>query len=625
MSNDIQNEEKEISQKKIKNSFSTIQATNKSGKNNFRNNSNDILNRRENTIESKLRFKPIFDKIFRNKGKFNHTILCDLDKREKNLEKIISIKSLKVSGVPYQLEEKNISKQNTYKGKNSSNLESKKSKADNMDFINLETINKNNISRNILKTNSDYLYLKSKKIKSKNIKKNIQFDFEEKYKSYNKNLKDMNRTGNLYNSVNIKNKNLFDFRNDKKHSTKSVTFRESNIENENEIPEKIITNSKSKKIINSNNLFNEVLSRIKIRGNKISSNIKFKTVESPKRNILEIKSDKKETIPSLDLKNSRVKKIGNKNQKQKQKKSLRLLLLDNNDKIIDSNLKNFKSSIKELNSYNNKYNKNSIKNYIKTLDNESDYTKQEIICIKNDKFNKSVKNFGEINNKIRNLFHNYNIVKNKGCFTERDKEDRYKYIKMMSSIGKNTINNMVTDLAKCQNLIHELFTNYIDDLSTSYNKKYYKEIDPTLELLFAIENSKYQINKESQAFENKDFLDNKQYADYKNKELDRLDGLIKKLNDNIGFNISNYQKLYDKITRNKYSFFDHDDQRKKKFNSLQYRKKNIESNIFNLRKLKNKNVSEYNKIVQRFNNFYLKINEEKKMKNLDRILSLINN
>ena len=625
MSNDIQNEEKEISQKKIKNSFSTIQATNKSGKNNFRNNSNDILNRRENTIESKLRFKPIFDKIFRNKGKFNHTILCDLDKREKNLEKIISIKSLKVSGVPYQLEEKNISKQNTYKGKNSSNLESKKSKADNMDFINLETINKNNISRNILKTNSDYLYLKSKKIKSKNIKKNIQFDFEEKYKSYNKNLKDMNRTGNLYNSVNIKNKNLFDFRNDKKHSTKSVTFRESNIENENEIPEKIITNSKSKKIINSNNLFNEVLSRIKIRGNKISSNIKFKTVESRKRNILEIKSDKKETIPSLDLKNSRVKKIGNKNQKQKQKKSLRLLLLDNNDKIIDSNLKNFKSSIKELNSYNNKYNKNSIKNYIKTLDNESDYTKQEIICIKNDKFNKSVKNFGEINNKIRNLFHNYNIVKNKGCFTERDKEDRYKYIKMMSSIGKNTINNMVTDLAKCQNLIHELFTNYIDDLSTSYNKKYYKEIDPTLELLFAIENSKYQINKESQAFENKDFLDNKQYADYKNKELDRLDGLIKKLNDNIGFNISNYQKLYDKITRNKYSFFDHDDQRKKKFNSLQYRKKNIESNIFNLRKLKNKNVSEYNKIVQRFNNFYLKINEEKKMKNLDRILSLINN
>ena len=625
MSNDIQNEEKEISQKKIKNSFSTIQATNKSGKNNFRNNSNDILNRRENTIESKLRFKPIFDKIFRNKGKFNHTILCDLDKREKNLEKIISIKNLKVSGVPYQIEEKNISKQNTYKGQNSSNLESKKSKADNMDSFNLETINKNNISRNILKTNSDYLYLKSKKIKSKNNKKNIQFDFEQKYKSYNKNMKDMNRTGNLYNSVNIKNKNLFDFRNDKKHSTKSVTFRESNIENENEIPEKIITNSKSKKIINSNNLFNEVLGRIKIRGNKISSKIKFKTVESPKRSILEIKSDKKETIPSLDLKNSRVKKIGNKNQKQKQKKSLRLLLLDNNDKIIDSNLKNFKSSIKELNSYNNKYNKNSIKNYIKTLDNDSDYTKQEIICIKNEKFNKSVKNFGEINNKIRNLFHNYNIVKNKGCFTERDKEDRYKYIKMMSSLGKNTINNMVTDLGKCQNLIHDLFTNYIDDLSTSYNKKYYKEIDPTLELLFAIENSKYQINKESQAYESKDFLDNKQYAYYKNKELDRLDCLIKKMNDNIGFNISNYQKLYDKITRNKYSFFDHDDQRKKKFNSLQYRKKNIESNIFNLRKLKNKNVSEYNKIVQRFNNFYLKINEEKKMKNLDRILSLINN
>ena len=623
MSYDTQNEEKEISQKKIKNSFSTIQATNNGGKNNFRNNSNDIFNRRENTIESKLRFKPIFDKIFRNKGKFNHTILCDLDKREKNLEKIISIKSLKVSGVPYQLEEKNISKQNTYKGKNSSNLESKKSKADNKDSINLETTNKNYISRNILKTNNEYLFLRSKKFKSKNNKENMQLDFEQKYKSYNKNVKDMNRTGNLYNSVNIKNKNLFDFKNDKKQSTKSVTSRESNLENE--IPEKIITNSKSKKIINSNNLFNEVLSRIKIRGNKISSKIKFKTVESPKRSIPEIKSDKKEIIPSLDLKNSRVKKIGNKNQKQKQKKSLRLLLLDNNDKIIDSNLKNLKSSIKELNSYNNKYNKNSIKNYIKTLDNDSDYTKQEIICIKNEKFNKSVKNFGEINNKIRNLFHNYNIVKNKGCFTERDKEDRYKYIKMMSSLGKNTINNMVTDLGKCQNLIHDLFTNYIDDLSTSYNKKYYKEIDPTLELLFAIENSKYQINKESQAFESKDFLDNKQYADYKNKELDRLDGLIKKLNDNIGFNISNYQKLYDKITRNKYSFFDHDDQRKKKFNSLQYRKKNIESNIFNLRKLKNKNVSEYNKIVQRFNNFYLKINEEKKMKNLDRLLSLINN
>ena len=622
MSYDIQNEEKEINQKIIKNSFSVIQAPNKSGKNNFRNNSNDTLYRRENTFENKLRFKPIFDKIFRNKGKFNHTILCDLDKREKNLEKIISIKSLKVTGVPYQLEEK-ISKQNAYKGKNSSKIISKKSKADNMNSINIEIINKNNITRNMSKTKSEYLYLKNKKIKSKNNKKNIQFDFEQKYKEYNNHLKDMTRTGNLYNSIRIKNKNLFDLKNDTKYSTKSVTFREPNIENE--IPEKIITNSKSKKIINSNILFNEVLSKIKIRGNKITSNIKFKTVESPKKSFVEIKNDKKETIPSLDLKNSRIKKIGNENQKQKQKKSLRLLLLDNNDKINDSNLKNFKSSIKELNSYNNKYNKNSIKNYIKTLDNDSDYTKQEIIYIKNKKYNKSVKDFGEINNKIRNLFHNYDKVKSKGCFTVRDKEDRNKFIKMMSSLGKNTINNMVTDLGKCQNLIHDLFTNYIGDLSTSYNKKYYKEIDPTLELLFAIENRKYENNnKESQAFETIDFLDDKQYTDYKNKELDRLDGLIKKMNDNIGFNISNYQKLYDKITRNKYSFFAHEDTRKKNFKSLQYTKKNIESNIYNLRKLKNKNVSEYNKVVEKFNNFYLKINEEKKMKNLDRILSLIN-
>ena len=123
---------------------------------------------------------------------------------------------------------------------------------------------------------------------------------------------------------------------------------------------------------------------------------------------------------------------------------------------------------------------------------------------------------------------------------------------------------MVTDLGKCQNLINDRFANYIEDLSASYNKKYYKEIDPTLELLFAIENRKYEINnKKSQAFETKDFLDDKQYADFKNKELDRLDGLIKKLNDNIGFNISNYQKLYDKITRNKYSFFAHEDQKKK--------------------------------------------------------------
>ena len=623
MSYDTQNEEKEISQKKIKNSFSTIQATNKSGKNNFRNNSNDTINRKENTIESKLRFKPIFDKIFRNKGKFNHTILCDLDKREENLEKIISIKSLKISGLPYQLEEKSISKQNTYKGKNSSNLESKKSRDDNMNSINLESIKKSHISRNILKTKSDKFYLKSKKSKSKNNIKNILFNFEQKYKSYSKNIKEMNKTGNLYNSLRIKNKNLFDFKNDKKTSTKSVTFREQNIENENEIPEKIITNSKSKMIINSNNLFNEVLNQIKIRGNKMDSNIKFKTVENQKRSSMEIKTDKKETIPSLDLKNLRVKTFGNK----KPKKSLRLLLLDNNDKIIDSYLKNFKSSIKELKSYNTRYNKNCIKNYLKTLDvNDNYYTKQEIIHIKNEKYNKSVKNFGEINNKIRNLFHNYKIVKNKRYFTERDKEDTYKYIKMMSSLGKNTINNMVTDLGKCQNLIHDLFTNYIDDLSTSYNKKYYKEIDPTLELLFAIENSKFQnANKISKSFENKDFLDDKQFADYKNKELDRLDGLIRRLNDNIGFNISNYKKLYDKITRNKYSFFTDEDQRKKKFDSLQYTKRNIESNIYNLRRLKNSNVSEYNKIVERFNNFYVKINEEKKMKNIDRILSLINN
>ena len=619
MSFDIQNEEKELPQKKLKNSFSTIQNTNKSGKYNFRNNSNDTIYRKENTIECKLRFKPIFDKIFRNKGKFNHTILCDLDKREKNLEKIISIKSLKVSGLPYQLEEKIISK------KNSSNLKSKRSKTDNMNSINFETINKSNkkynIPRNILKAKSEYLYLKNKKFKSKNNKNNIQFDFEQKYKSYSKNLKEMNRTGNLYSSVRIKNRTLFDFKNDKKNSTKSLNFKESNLENEKS--EKIIKNSKSKNIINSNNLFNEVLNNIKIRGNKTEPNIKFKTVENQKRSFMEIKTDKKETVPSLDLKNLRIKTIGN----IKPHKSLRLLLLDNNDKINDSNLKNFKSCIKELNSYNIRYNKNNIKNYIKTFEvNDNDYTKQEIIFIKNKKFNKSVKNFGEINNKIRNLFHNYKKVKNKRCFTERNKEDSYRYIKMMSSLGKNTINNMVTDLGKCQNLIHDLFTNYIDDLSTSYNKKYYKEIDPTLELLFAIENSKFQnANKDSKSFENKDFLDDKQFADYKNKELDRLDGLIRRLNDNIGFNISNYKKLYDKITRNKYSFFTDEDQRKNKFDSLQYTKRNIESNIYNLRRLKNSNVSEYNKIVERFNNFYVKINEEKKMKNIDRILSLINN
>jgi hypothetical protein len=117
MSYDILNGEKELYQKRLKSNFSSIQTTNKIGKNNLRNYSNDTLNWKENTIESKLRFKPIFDKIFRNKGKFNHTILSDLEKREKNLEKIISIKSLKVSGLPYQLEEKNISKQKHLKEK----------------------------------------------------------------------------------------------------------------------------------------------------------------------------------------------------------------------------------------------------------------------------------------------------------------------------------------------------------------------------------------------------------------------------------------------------------------------------------------------------------------------------
>jgi hypothetical protein len=293
MSYDIQNREKELYPKKLKSNFSSTQTTNKSGKNHFRNYSNDTLNWKENTIESKLRFKPIFDKIFRNKRKFNHTILSDLEKREKNLEKIISIKSLKVSGLPYQLEEKNISKQNTFKGKKSSNLESKNIKADNMDSINLEAIKKNNISRNTLKAKSDYLYLNIKKFKSKNNIKNINFDLEQKYKIYNE--KDMNQTGNLYNSMNIKNKILVDFKNDKKYSTKSVIFREPNIEKE--IPEKIITNSKSKKIINSNNLFNEVLSKIKIRGNKSSSNIKFKTVETNEEFV--IATTRPELLPAI--------------------------------------------------------------------------------------------------------------------------------------------------------------------------------------------------------------------------------------------------------------------------------------------------------------------------------------
>ena len=298
----------------------------------------------------------------------------------------------------------------------------------------------------------------------------------------------------------------------------------------------------------------------------------------------------------------------NKNERKKPKKNIRILLLENNMKNIrDKNILNFKMSISDL----NKYNKRNININSMKLD-DSSYSKEEKMNLKKEQFENTLKNLGEVNNKIRKVFTNYNLVMNKRSLTERNKQNNFKIIKTFSSLGKKTINNMATDLGLCQNHIKEQLINVINDLS--FKRENLKQLDPTLEIILDTKIKKEENNQgELVGEDNFDYLTYKNDKDYQKKEIARLSELIGKMNSKVAFDLSSYLVLYNRNLGNKIEGIENKNIEKKRNIHIKYLKKSIESQIYKMKKINQRNLFDYNKIIHKFNDFYTKIQNEKQL------------
>ena len=216
---------------------------------------------------------------------------------------------------------------------------------------------------------------------------------------------------------------------------------------------------------------------------------------------------------------------------------------------------------------------------------------------------------------MRKSINYYDIIMNKRNLSERNKDDSLKITKMFSSLGQKTINNMVTNLGICQNHVKDQLINVIEDYS-SYNKGYIKQLDPTLEIILDKKIKKVQVQNvqnEYEIGENYDFIKDNHFKDYQKKELERLGELIGKINNKVAFDLSNYLILYNKNIGNKIEEVREENIRKKRNNTIKYLKESLENQIYNMKKLKQRNIFEYNKIIDKFNDYYTKINNEKKL------------
>ena len=296
--------------------------------------------------------------------------------------------------------------------------------------------------------------------------------------------------------------------------------------------------------------------------------------------------------------------------KKKAINNLKIIIYRNN-KIktkIDENLQNFKNSISDLNEY------NKIRNdQLNTIGvNDTDFlTKEEKIILENKKFERISKNLLDINDKIRKSMNYYDIVMNRQCLTERNKTDKIKITKMFSSSGKKTINNMVTDLGICQNHIKDKLINVFVD--SSYKRKNMKEIDPTLEIILdkKIKNQN-NTSEYDDIGEDYDLIKDVQSKNYEKKEINRIGEIIGKMNNKVAIDLSKYLLLYNKNMGNKIEAMK-EEKMKKERNNIQRSKKSIEYQIYNLKRIKQRNIFEYNKIIHKFNDFYTKIKNEKKL------------
>lgn len=594
--------------------------------NNIKYLSNDRLMTKENIIESKINFKSIFDKIHKNKKKFNNILLSNLEQRQRSMEKIISIDNLLNyiyhSGIPFNIELNKNLKKNNSKDKNNFNFELNKIKLGSLDYFNLEAYGKNDISKHIMNRMNEEHLLKSKNFKSrksgipqeisvytaKNILKRFNiikdntksklFDYKKKYNSKisesvksERNIKNRSILKNSNN--NHKSKLFYTISKLNSKNTKSRKYvRFNDLKNELDFPQELLTNTESKKIIKSQEFNNIIFTE-----NEKSLTTNLITSENSKRNMSET-TDRQES-------NKQINQI-------KSKKNLKKLLFDINmndsRNSVDNNLKKFKLAYSDLYRYNNNRNL-----YSKTLEyNDSDYyIKEEKYYKEKEKFKKVSKNFRETNKKIRMLINDYSNVMNRRSFTERNKKENVKIIKMFSSLGKKTISNMATDLGICQNHIQNKLIDCIDDNLTS--RRSFKQLDPTLEIILDKKikkeyNNPYEYHT---VRDDCDFIKDRQLKDYQKKEIERLGELIGKINNKVAFDLSSYLLLYNKNMGNKIEGMQNEKKRKEREHNLKYIKKSIESQIYNLKRIKQRNIFDYNKIVHKFNDYYTKIKDEK--------------
>lgn len=638
-SNFRNNSERRLYELRLNNKYSkgnNIKNSNKILITNLKNNLHEGIMKRENLLETKLNFKPIFEKINKNKRKYNHSLLNNFEQNEKDLRKIISLDVLLnfiyQSGIPYKIDFKKKIKQNLIK-KNLTNIELEKKekiieqKENFNEGSNIpkkrnltKILNKNkerNISPiiNIISKKSGISQnISAKKVKNifiKNLKNNKIESKLIKGTKLNTKIND-----NIKSETNIKKNHSIFIGKDKYRKnlinsfpklnskdlciSKSLNFR--NFEKKINLPNNILINTESKKLINS-----QVLNNMDF----INSEDKIKTHDLI--NLENMKTSSSEILFKKEFYRTIINK--------KPKKNLRILLLGNNTKKKeDIALKNFKNSITDLNSFfKTNFNSNTIS------ENNCDYySEEEQKELEKQKIEKISKNLEDLNDKIRKSINYYEKVMNKRSFTERNKNDSFKIIKMFSNLGKKTINKMATNLDICQHHFKEQLINVIDDYSSSYKKRNYNNLDPTLEIII---NKKIK-KEESNQLEYDDYdhyIKDNNNIDYQKKELNRMGELIGKINHKVAFDLSNYLLLYNKNLGNKVKEINDENKKRINKNKIKYLKKSIEYQLYNLRRLKQRNIFEYNKVIHKFNDFYTKIKNEKKFNEEYRKLIFLNN
>ena len=598
---------------KIKNKNNTIT-------NNTRYDSYDTLMKKENIFDSKLKFKPIFERIHKNKKKFNSILLSNLEKREKEMEEIISLDILLnyiyQSGIPYKLDFKKHLKQVSIKEKINNNLGLEKINIGPLDYFNLETYRKGNIAQHKANRMNEEHLLKSKNFHTnkscipqeitvytaRNILKRFHiikdntksklFDYEKKY---TKRISVKSERNLIKSPIPNKKKNsktkLFSSISQFKPKKSSMSVRLKETKTDLDLPHDLMINTESKKIINF-----EDLNNFNLTDNEKSLTTNVITLDNPIRH---------NNISISDIVDSQE---SNKDIKYKKpKKNLKKLILNMNKSKIDENFLKFKSSFKVL----KKYNKNR-HNYVKTIElNDSDYdTKEEKETKEDENYYKVSKNIQETKDKIKKVIYDYDYMMNRRSFTERNKKENVKIIKMFSSLGQKTIDNMANDLATCQNHIRNKLYDFIDDNFT--NRKSFKQLDPTLEIILDKKFKKESNNPEYNIKEDYDLIRERELKEYEKKEIDRLGELIGKINNKVAFDLSHYLILYNKNIGNKIEGIKNEIVRKEKLKDIRHIKKHIESQIYNLKKIKQRNLFKFNKIIHKVNDYYTKISRENK-------------